>query len=108
MALSVISLSEAIEDLREELSLAQDAGNKSSLKFTISEIDLELQLVNSGKAKAEAKAGWGVLSLGGGGEVASSGTHKLKLKLHLAQNSDGASPEISGPSWKRPVPRSDQ
>lgn len=105
-----LKLSDAIQGLRSELSLAQEKGGASELKFEIEEIELELHLVAEEnletRAEVEVSGGiWQVLtgkvagSVSGG--VAEAATHRVKLKMKLPKNADG-SPKLMGGSGTEP------
>ncbi len=91
-----VSLSDAIKELRDELIEAQDAGARKSMRFSVEEIDLELQLVVSSKVEGGAKVGWKVLGANVGADRSTANTHRLQLKLKLAPDEDGTDPRISG------------
>lgn len=100
MAVARIRLAEAIEQLREELGEAQDAGANQQLRFEVAEVEMEL-LVELRK-EAGAKASFGVVAFGAEGKVAQGTTHKLRLKLNVKDEAlGGKTPEITDPR-KRP------
>lgn len=82
-----IGLAEAIEQLRRELGEAQDAGANQQLRFEVAEVEIEL-LVELRK-EGSAKASFGVLAIGAEGKIASSKTHRLKLKLNVKDEALG-------------------
>jgi Trypsin-co-occurring domain 2 len=93
-----IRLSKAIENLREELKLAQEMGKTDRLKFNITSIDLELEVTaeheKDFEGKATGKVQWFV-------ELAGSATaknkdvskHKLKLTLQAIEHKDDGTPQ---------------
>ncbi|MGW6023933.1 trypco2 family protein [Streptomyces sp. NPDC055214] len=72
-----IGLGEAIKALREELTEAKGEGEGSWMRFQVSPVDLELQLVVT--KNAQGKIGWKVLEAGG--SVDSERTQKVSLTL---------------------------
>ncbi|MFE6158954.1 trypco2 family protein [Streptomyces sp. NPDC056486] len=72
-----IGLGEAIKALREELTEAKGEGEGSWMRFQVSPVDLELQLVVT--KNAQGKIGWKVLEAGG--SVDSARTQKVSLTL---------------------------
>jgi NTP-dependent ternary system trypsin peptidase co-occuring protein len=76
-----IELSEAIANLRAELTTALEHGADEALRFDVGqiELELELELTVSGGAKAEAK--WLVVSFGGEAKAERASSHRIKLIL---------------------------
>jgi hypothetical protein len=81
-----IGLSDAIADLRGELTRAFEQGADESLKFEIGSVDLELEieLMVGGTAKAETK--WWVVSAGAEARGERSSTHRIKLTMTPTMN----------------------
>lgn len=79
-----IELSEVIVNLRKELLKAQVKGANEGLKFKVEDIEVELQIATSKKGESDVKF-W-VVNFGG--EIASSATHKIKLKLKPEDNGE--------------------
>ena len=79
--MSGLRLSDAIADLRAELTRAVDAGAAEAVQFDVGpiELDLELALTTSGGVKAETK--WWVVSGGAEASAERGTTHRLKLVL---------------------------
>lgn len=91
-----IGLAAAIEGLRQELYRAQDQGAGQQFAFGIEEAQLELLLELRDSGKGDGKLDFGVAKIGVGGEFATVRTHKLTLKLSVKDRAaDGTSPEIS-------------
>ncbi|MGW6534711.1 trypco2 family protein [Streptomyces sp. NPDC055051] len=94
--MSAIRLAEAIEDLRQELYAAQDLGKDQQFAFTVEEAELELLLELRDSGKADGRLTFGVATVGAGGERAAARTHRLTLKLAIRDRAaGGTSPEIS-------------
>lgn len=72
-----IGLGEAIKALREELTEAKGEGDGSWMRFQVSPVELELQLVVT--KDADAKIGWKVLEAGA--SIGSERTQKINLTL---------------------------
>jgi len=87
--MSKIELSDIIVNLRKELLEAQKKGADEDLKFTVEDIEVELQVTTSKKGDSGIKF-W-VVNMGG--EIASSAIHKIKLKLK--PDDDGKELKIS-------------
>lgn len=94
-------VAEAISDLRAELSEAEKGGDGALIRFEISEVELELQLVLSNEVVGKAKVGWGVLSVGADGKTSDERTHRLKLTMKVVGQGGGSVP-IASHSRERP------
>ena len=92
-----LSLSVAIERLRDELINSQASSKLKPLHFTVEEIELELQLVATDTVEGDVSIGWKVLGANVGADRATEKTHRLKLKLRLAADENGEATRISGP-----------
>lgn len=90
-----IGLAAAIEELRQELYRAQDLGADQQFAFGIEEAELELQLELRNSGKGDGKVSFGVATVGAGGEHSTVRTHRLTLKLSVRDRArGGSSPEI--------------
>ncbi|MFD3519921.1 trypco2 family protein [Streptomyces sp. NPDC058653] len=79
---SGLSLPEAVASLREQLSEAVALAANENLVFDVEAVEIELQLTATNVVRGEVKATlWQVVSLGGGGERSSAGTHRVTLSL---------------------------
>ncbi|MEV0990614.1 trypco2 family protein [Streptomyces sp. NPDC049949] len=86
----------AIEELRQELYEAQDLGTGQQFAFGVEEAELELLLELRDSGKGEGKLSFGVATVGVGGELSTVRTHKLTLKLSIRDRAaGGAAPEIN-------------
>ncbi len=76
-----IGLSDAIADLRAELTRAFEQGADEPLKFDVGAVDLELEieLMVGGSVKAETK--WWVVSAGAEAKGERSSSHRIKLTM---------------------------
>ncbi|MGW4485501.1 trypco2 family protein [Amycolatopsis sp. NPDC004368] len=74
-----IGLAEAIEHLRDQLGLAQDAGQNHQFRFEVLEVEVEL-LVEARREKT-GKVDFKVV--GGDAKGSSASSHKVKLKLNV-------------------------
>jgi hypothetical protein len=93
-----IGLAEAIEQLREELGAAQDAGADQQLRFEVVEVEMELlvELRKEGGGKVDFKV------VGADGKISSNTSHKLRLKLNVKDAALGNSPLEVGDRSERP------
>ncbi|MGA4862156.1 trypco2 family protein [Streptomyces lavendulocolor] len=91
-----IRLAEAIDDLRQELYEAQNLGKDQQFAFAVEEAELELLLELRDSGKADGRLTFGVATVGAGGEHATVRTHRLTLKLAIRDRAaGGTNPEIS-------------
>jgi hypothetical protein len=91
-----IGLAAAIEELRQELYRAQDLGADQQFAFGIEDAELELHLELHNSGKGDGKVSFGVATVGAGGEHSTVRTHRLTLKLSVRDRArGGSSPEIS-------------
>ncbi|MFB8030054.1 MULTISPECIES: trypco2 family protein [unclassified Streptomyces] len=94
--MSTIGLAAAIEELRQELYEAQRAGAGQQFVFGVEEAELELALELRRSLKGEGKLTFGVVTAGAGRERATVRTHKLKIRLSVADKAaGGARPEVN-------------
>lgn len=99
--MAMIRLSDAIENLRAELSLAHEMGKDQDIMFNLEEIELELDVVAETEGSTSAKVKWFVFSGGVEGKMKNAKTHKIKLNLQ-AVNKEGQSLRISRTVKERP------
>ncbi|MEU3301234.1 trypco2 family protein [Streptomyces sp. NPDC006678] len=94
--MATIRLAEAIDDLRQELYQAQDLGKGQQFAFTVEEAELELLLELRDSGKADGRLTFGVATVGAGGEHSTVRTHRLTLKLSIRDRANGGTnPEIN-------------
>lgn len=103
--MSDISLSEALRQLRAELTKAQNDADPNGLRFDMREIELELQIAASKETELKGQAEgsgsiWSVVTAKVGGSAArTSGedlTHRIKLTMGLSPDKDGNPQKIAG------------
>jgi hypothetical protein len=82
--MALIKLSDAIEDLRKELELAQEKGKDADLKFEVGAIEIELEVIAGDEAGVSGKVNWGIF--GGGVDTKFNNASRHKLKLTLKTN----------------------
>ncbi|QJS99119.1 hypothetical protein G9272_01240 [Streptomyces asoensis] len=87
--MSEIGLAAAIEELRQELYQAQEAGIREQFAFEVEEAQLELILELRSDVRPEGKLSFGLATVGVGGTSASARTHKLILKLKVKDQALG-------------------
>ena len=87
----MISLSDAIESLRTELTTAIEQGHNQRMRFVLAPVEMSLQVVVT-KA-ASGKIGWKILEAGG--SYQSAGTQTLNLTLTPYWTGEDGSPTTS-------------
>ena len=88
-------LRKVLSTLREQLSLAREDGTKSDLKFEISELEVELNVVVTAEGGGKAGVKFWVLTAELNGKYSQVATHKIKLKMKL-KDKHGGSTDIGG------------
>ena len=90
--MGLIRLSDAIENLRAELKLAQDKGKGKGLQFNVGAIEIELEVVAESELGTSGKINWWILGGGVDTKDKDSSKHKLKLTLQPVEiNTSGVS-----------------
>ena len=82
-----IRLSDAIENLREELKLAHEKGKSQDLQFCVESVEIELEVVAEDEVGASGKINWWVLSGAVDSKMKDASKHKLKLTLQVVDAS---------------------
>jgi hypothetical protein len=102
MGQSELSLSEAIEVVRDELRRAQDAGSGKDVRFSVGAVEIELTVSVEKTAGGEASVKvLNIFSLGGSGERSKADTNKVKVVLNPI-GADGAPLEVGSGQARRP------
>ena len=94
--MSLIRISDAIENLRSELEHARDEGEGKKLQFDMGLIELELQIVAENESSGGAKINWWIFGGGVDAKEKNVATHKLKLTLQ-ALDAKGNPLRVSSP-----------
>jgi len=76
-----VPLADAIEALRQQLTAAMLAGEKSPLRFTVEELTLELEVAVSYGGGGHAGIKFWLVDFGGKGEHSNAATHRIAMKL---------------------------
>jgi hypothetical protein len=82
-------ITEAIEQLRSQLTAVQTRGRDEKLRFQITEVEMEFLVEVRKEGAGKAGLRLGVVSLGADGKVSQGTTHRLKLKLDVTDESGG-------------------
>ena len=102
-----IRLSDAIAELRSEISRARREGEGNDVRFTAKEIEVELSLDFGWSAEAEAGASKWIpfVDLSASGSANQQSLHKVRLTLELNAGGDPSSGLISDSAGPAPVKR---
>jgi hypothetical protein len=96
-----LKLSDAIETIREEFEIAQKRSENKELRFNVTSIEIELEVVIEEEESTSGGINWYVFM----GSVSSkeNETKKHKLKVYLEPvNSSGERIQVSGNVSERP------
>lgn len=91
-------ITEAIEQLRAQLSAAQERGKNATLRFHVTEVEMEFLVEVRREGHGGAGLKLGVVSLGADGKLSQGSSHRLRLKLDVK---DGDSQEDATISHRR-------
>jgi hypothetical protein len=91
-----VTLSEAIRNLRSELSLAMEEGSGAQIRFQPSmvEVELSIKFVKEGSVGADVKL-FSLVRLSGQGKAGVEDTHRIKLSL-LPVDASGHPIQLAG------------
>lgn len=76
-----IPLSEMIQTLRDELTVALRAGEGANILFDVEQVDLELQVKVGKSTQADGKLNIWVVGVGGAAGKTGESVHTFKLRL---------------------------
>ena len=99
--MGLIKLSDAIENLRQELRLAQGKGKNQSLQFDLQSIELEFEVIAEDESGVSGKINWYIFGGGVDSKVKDATKHKLKLTLK-AVDASGQPIRVSSSRPDRP------
>lgn len=89
-----IPLSEMIESLRQELKVAMAKSHGDSVRFAVSEVELELELQVTRDRDVKGGVKFWIASASAGGKSSKVDTHRFKLKL-TPRGADGGPLDVS-------------
>jgi hypothetical protein len=88
-----VTLAEAVQALRDELTMAQESGETQDVQFDVGPVEIEMAVV--AKRSASAKVGFTFLvPLGADGGIAREETHRIKVTLTPSNRATGTSLKI--------------
>ena len=87
-------ITEAIDQLRAQLFVAQESGKGEGLRFQVNEVEMEFVVEVRKDGGARGGIRLGVVELGADGKLSQGNTHRLKLKLAVT-GPDGKPTDIS-------------
>ena len=88
-------ITEAIEQLRAQLTAAQEGSAQAKLRFTVTEIEMEFLVQVTKEGGSSAGLRLGLVSAGADGKISRDTSHRLKLKLDVRDTESGELPAIS-------------
>lgn len=93
--MGLIRLSDAIQNLREELKLAQTQGKNQDIRFDIGSVEIELEVVAEKEVGGSGKINWGIWGGSIDAKAKDVSKHKLKLTLKAVEIKDGVEKTLS-------------
>ncbi|MGH3008533.1 MAG: trypco2 family protein [Gaiellaceae bacterium] len=88
-----VLLTDAIRQLRSQLTESMEHGEDEKLRFVLGDIDLELQVIVSKEGKGEAGIKFWLVSVGGTATASTGTTHTVRLRL-TPEMKDGAKARV--------------
>jgi len=83
-------ITEAIEQLRSQLTAVQEGSLGERLRFAVAEVEMEFLVEVTKAGGGSGGVRLGLVSLGADGKMSSGNSHRLKLRLHVRDTkSDG-------------------
>ena len=76
-----LSLSTMIQYLRKEIEIAQENASASNIKFTMGEVEMELNVEISASEKGKAGVKFWIIEAGGELANSNKAAHKIKIKM---------------------------
>lgn len=89
LELTRIQLTEAISELRRQITAAMAEAEGQDLRFRLGGVELEFQVELNRSADAKAGIEVWVVSAGAGGKLSSAETHRVKLSLQPLTDEGG-------------------
>ncbi|MFF3617298.1 trypco2 family protein [Streptomyces sp. NPDC002580] len=90
-----MDISEALEDLRQQLYRAQDMGRNQQFRFKVEKAELHLEVQIRQNGSGRAKVSIGPAGAEAGGEVGRARTHRLVLTLNVLDQATGDQAQIN-------------
>jgi hypothetical protein len=84
-----IELSEMLVNLRQELVKAQKSAAKEDLKFSVGDIEVELQITTTKEGQGKGGVKFWVYNAEASGKLSTQKVHKIKLTLKPELGSGG-------------------
>lgn len=84
--MSLIRLSDAIDNLREELKFTQEKGKNQNIQFNVGSIEVELEVIAEEETGGSGKVNWWILGGSVDSKTKDASKHKLKLTLQVVDD----------------------
>ena len=85
----VVTLSDALVNLRKDLQNAQEKAEGEGLRFRVEDIEVEFQVTTATEGAGEVGADFWVLKMKTGGKKTDGQSHKVRLRLTPVTEDDG-------------------
>jgi hypothetical protein len=89
-------ITEAIEQLRSQLTAVQEGSKDARLRFVVTEAEMEflVEVIKEGGGSGGVRLG--LVSVSADGKLSKQNSHRLKLKLDVRDTESGDQATISG------------
>lgn len=89
-------ITEAIEQLRAQLTAVQEGSKEARLRFVVTEVEMEflVQVTKGGGGSGGVRLG--LVSVGADGKISKDTSHRLRLKLDVTDAKSGGQATVSG------------
>ena len=88
-------ITEAIEQLRAQLTAVQEGSKDARLRFMVAEVEMEflVEVIKEGGGSGGVRLG--LVSVGADGKVTKDTSHRLRLKLDVTDTETGGQAAVS-------------
>jgi hypothetical protein len=88
-------ITEAIEQLRAQLTAAQEMGKDARLRFAVTEVEMEFLVEVKKGGGGSGGIRLGLVSIGADGRLEKGDSHRLRLKLDVRDTQSGDQATVS-------------
>jgi hypothetical protein len=88
-------ITEAIEQLRSQLTAVQESSREAKLRFVVTEVEMEFLVEVTKAGGGSGGLRLGLVSVGADGSVTKDTSHRLRLKLDVRDVESGARATVS-------------
>jgi hypothetical protein len=88
-------ITEAIEQLRAQLTAVQEGSENARLRFGVAEVEMEFLVEVTKGGGGSGGVRLGLVSVGADGKVTKDTSHRLRLKLEVTDTQTGSQATVS-------------